>query len=150
MTRFAPGGLKGTPEAITVHSHASSQQGGLLTASAFGGKHPFTTTVKVLGATGAVTTANILSGPLAGPYLVTVYVEVTAKTTNGIITVTIGWTDAVGATTETTLTAFTFNATGRGKTIFPIEVASGDVTYAVGIGTFTGTYNCRVLVESLA
>ena len=96
--------------------------------------------VDLTGQVANITTTNLSSTPPAGVYAVEVYLQCTTNdVTAGTLTVTIGWTDDVGATTDAAaIAAFPLTATGRAKAVYaPLRVASGDITYAVAI---TGAY----------
>jgi len=85
-----------------------------------------------------ITTTNLTNGPPAGDYLVMVYVQcTTADASATLLTVTIGWTDTVGATTDATVTV-NMTTTGRASGIIRVKRVSGEITYAT---TLTGTYN---------
>ena len=103
------------------------------------------------GKTADITTTNLTSSPTAGVYEVKVYLMCTTNdVTAGALTVTIGWTDSVGATTSTPITAFSLAATGRTTGRQIVQVASGNITYAVavagGIGYGTSVYAIHVRV----
>ena len=70
--------------------------------------------------------------------------------TAGTLTVTIAWTDAVGATTSTPITAFSLAATGRTTGRQLVKIASGNVTYAVAVTGIYGTSQYAVTVRVLA
>ena len=61
--------------------------------------------------------------------------DTTSDVTAGILTLTISWTDDVGATTATATQALT--GTGRAQGTVALYLASGNITYAV---THTGIY----------
>lgn len=87
---------------------------------------------------GNIVTTNLSSTPPAGIYEVEVYIlTTTADVTAGTQAVVIGWTDNVGATTETIIAAHTLVTTGRTKARVLVRVNSADITYAV---TNTGGY----------
>ena len=76
--------------------------------------------------------------PPAGMYEVEVYIlTTTADVTAGTLAVAIGYTDNVGATSQTAIAAHALTATGRSTGRAIVRVASGDVTYSV---TVTGIY----------
>jgi hypothetical protein len=66
------------------------------------------------------------------------------------VTVTFGWTDDVGATTDATLTQ-TLIATGRARVTIPLYLASGNITYTVAhTGIFgAAKYALRIRCEYL-
>lgn len=71
---------------------------------------------------------TLVTAPGAGTYEVSGYVEVTTSGT-ATLTVAVGWTDAVGATTQTT-SALNLASTGRFSIApFPLHLASGSVVY---------------------
>jgi len=85
-----------------------------------------------------IATTALSSTPPAGVYEVEVYLmTTTADAAAGTLTVTIGWTDNVGATTSTPITLFSLAATGRTTGRQIVRIASGNLTYAV---TITGGY----------
>jgi hypothetical protein len=97
-----------------------------------------------------ITTTNLSSTPPAGMYLVDVVLLATASDAGaGTLTLTIGWTDTLGATTDATVT-LALTATGRAKLLLPIQVASGDITYAVTGGGTYGTARFAVYVRVLS
>lgn len=131
---------RGTTLIVPEHAHTGVRDGGKLSASLFTGQVPLNgTALSLTGQTAAITTTNLAVAPAPGDWLLFVYLEVTTHTTNGTITVTIGWTDTVGATTDATVTA-AFTATGRIRGILPLRIASGNLTYAVAIGTWAGAF----------
>ena len=136
----------GAAPIIPEHGHAKRNDGGTLDAAIFLGRMPIIpSSVRRTGETAAIATAALVSAAAPGLWGVLAYIEVTMLTLAGTITLTIGWTDAVGATTDATI-AGVMGAAGRIKgVVLPIEVLSGNVTYAVAIGTFTGTYNIRLV-----
>jgi hypothetical protein len=88
-------------------------------------------------------TTNIVTSPAVGNYEIEIVLLcTTADAGAGTLTVTIGWTDPVGATTDTSVT-LPLTTTGRARGIFPIRVSSGNITYSVtGGGTYgTAQYN---------
>ena len=98
-----------------------------------------------------VTTTNLSNTPPAGVYEVEVYLLcTTADVTAGTLTVTLGWTDGVGATTSTPITAFTLASTGRTSGRQLMQVASGNITYAVAITGGYGTSQYEIYVRTVA
>lgn len=84
-----------------------------------------------------IAATNILGTAVTGMYMIHAVLEdTTADATAGILTVTFGWTDDVGATTDATLTQ-ALTGTGRSRLAFPLYLASGNITYAT---THTGIY----------
>jgi len=100
--------------------------------------------------TAAISSFNLLTAPTPGFYRVSAYIETTAETVAGTYTIPIGYTDAVGATSQNVINAVAVTGTGRtiGTPVI-IEVSSGNVTAAVQIGLLTGTYNVRIVAERL-
>jgi hypothetical protein len=97
-----------------------------------------------------IVTTNLSSTPATGFYEVEVYLmTTTADVTAGTLTVTIGWTDNVGATTSTPITAFTLAAVGRTTGRQLIRVSSGDITYAVAVTGAYGTSQYAIYVRVL-
>lgn len=85
-----------------------------------------------------IATTSMLVAPAAGQYLVEAYLMcTTADAAAGTLTITVGWTDAVGATTSSPITLFSLATTGRTTGRQAMRVASGDITFAVSI---TGGY----------
>ena len=87
-----------------------------------------------LTTTASIGTTNFTNTGTAGYYLVDGYVAVTSGGALGAITVTLGWTDAIGATTLTPISSFA--ATGTGRTYFssiPIRTASGSISFATTV-----------------
>lgn len=81
--------------------------------------------------------ASSAVAPVAGKYTIEVYALcTTADVTAGAITVTLSWSDLVGATTSTPVAALTLAATGR-ATGRQFAVSTGAVNYTV---THTGIY----------
>ena len=107
--------------------------------------------VDLTAQTADITTTNLSNTPPAGVYEVEVYLLcTTADVTAGSLTVTLGWTDGVGATTSTPITAFTLAATGRTSGRQLMQVASGNITYAVAITGGYGTSQFAVYVRTVA
>ena len=100
-----------------------------------------------------IATTDLSNTPPAGVYEVEVYLMcTTADALAGSLTVTIGWTDNVGATTDaTTITAFPLTATGRTRAVYaPLRVASGNITYAVAVTGIYGTAAYAVYARVVA
>jgi hypothetical protein len=94
---------------------------------------------------------NLSNTPPAGIYEVEVLLIVTASDAGaGTATVTIGWTDVLGATTDATVTK-ALTSTGRSKATIPMQVNSGNITYTVtGGGTYgTARYALYIRVIQL-
>jgi hypothetical protein len=85
-----------------------------------------------------ITTTNIVQFAKSGIYEVTAILQcTTADAGAGLLTLTLAWTDRVGATTDVALTRIQ-TATGRNSRSYEIQV-TGDtaITYAVAV---TGVY----------
>lgn len=107
--------------------------------------------VDLTAQTANIATTNLSSTPPAGLYAVEVYIAcTTADVTAGTLAVTIGWTDVLGATTTTPVTGFALTATGRASGRQLVQVASGDITYAVAVTGAYGTSQYAVYVRVLA
>lgn len=90
----------------------------------------------------------------AGLYRVSAWVAVTAAGGAGAtVTVTIGWTDEVGATTTNLINAFSANpSTGRnGQMMLLYSTGAASITAAVTVGGTVGglQYNVRVACEKV-
>lgn len=97
-----------------------------------------------------ITTTNLSNTPPAGLYRVDVYLITTATDAGAsTLTVTIGWTDTLGATTDTSMTRV-LTATGRTVGSVLCQVASGNITYAVTGGGTYGTARFAVYVRVTA
>jgi hypothetical protein len=93
-----------------------------------------------------VSTTNIVTRAKSGIYEVRAVLQcTTADAGAGTITLTIGWTDRVGATTTTMALALT--ATGRNTASSVMQVAGDtNITYAVAI---TGAYGAALYALEL-
>lgn len=92
--------------------------------------------------------ADILTAPEAGLYLLAWYVEITTADATGTIALSLTAVGTGGSCTQPVLPAFTMlNKTARSG-LAVVWVASGDVTGAVTLATLTGTpgYDWRVAV----
>ena len=136
-TDQAPGSLRTKVPVTADHDHSDFRSGGKLSRRAFSSLNPFSTPTSVT-TNAAITTANLVVNPDARLWEVTIYLEVTAKSANGTVTVTIGWTDANGATSDAY--APVVNAVGHYSSRIIARPASANLTYATTLGTFTGTY----------
>lgn len=138
---------RGAQTTIAEHGHTGRNDGGLLNAGILLGQVPqvSASNIKTSGLTAAVTTTNLVVAPPPGLWEVLIYVEIVTKTANGTVTVTLAWTDNGGAQTDATTTLAVTAAGQRitGKVL--CEIASGNLTYAVAVGTFTGSYNIRLV-----
>jgi len=89
-----------------------------------------------------IATTDLSNTPPAGVYEAEIYLAcTTADAAAGTLTVTVGWTDNVGATTSTPVTLFPLTATGRTTGRQIVRMASGNITYAVAV---TGIYGSAV------
>lgn len=78
-----------------------------------------------------ITTTNFTNAGTAGLYRVAwVLEDTTADITAGAVTLTVAWTDGVGATTATATQVLTGTGRATGN-YFLIQLASGNITYAV-------------------
>jgi hypothetical protein len=96
-------------------------------------------------------TTNLTSSAPAGAYLLIAVLEcTTAAVGTGTVTLTLSWTDDVGATTDTSV-SIALTATGRSKVALPVYLASGDITYATANGGSysTAKYALRIRVVAL-
>lgn len=103
--------------------------------------------------TTAISTATLYTSAATGLYRVSGVIETTTAGSAGTVTVTLGWTDAIGATTTVPLNLFTMATTGRSQ-ITPqvIQVNSGEViSYATAVASVIGNpaYTVRLTVEKL-
>ena len=90
--------------------------------------------------TADITTTNFTNAGVAGEYIVYAYLQVTTAGASGTISVTIGWTDDVGATTSNVINLASTTSTGRvTATPLYIRTASGNVTWATDITVVSGT-----------
>ena len=95
-----------------------------------------------------IATTNLTNTTPAGEYRISyTLADTTADVTAGILTLTFGWTDDVGATTATATQALT--ALGRTSGTVTLYLASGNITYGVThTGIFgTSAYALRVRCE---
>lgn len=117
-------------------------------------------TINLTSQSADIGTTTITPSPLvAGVYEIEIFLMTTATDAGaGSITVTIGWTDAVGATSRAVTadpgaTAFPLplTATGRTSARVLLKRASGNITYATsGGGTYgTARYNLSIRVLGL-
>jgi hypothetical protein len=86
-----------------------------------------------------ITTTNLTNAPPTGLYRVdAILMTTTGAAAAGTLTLTIGWTDNVGATTSTPIAAHSLVTTGRTAGSQLLRVSSGEITYAVAV---TGIYS---------
>lgn len=85
-----------------------------------------------------IASTALSSTPPAGLYAVEAYlVTTTADAAAGTLALTVTWTDAVGARTGTLIAMHALAATGLSTGRQVLQLASGDIAYAV---TITGAY----------
>lgn len=99
-----------------------------------------------------ITATNISSASVAGRYRVNYYIEATATNAlAGAVIVTFAFTDAAGATTVASV-PLALTALGRTSGVFFVQLASGNITYAVThTGIFsTSAYALFIIGERLA
>src|SRR5438034_3756852 len=86
-----------------------------------------------------ISSTNLTKNALPGMYMVWASLEDTsADVTAGVVTLSVGYTDDAGATTNTATTQ-TLVATGRATLALPLYVASGDVTFSTSHTGIFGT-----------
>jgi hypothetical protein len=85
---------------------------------------------------------------LTGTYSVSVILEITAAATTGTITVSLSWTDDVGATTENVITNFDATSTGRVSGIEFLHLNSSDISFSATTASITGTLNYNIIICS--
>jgi hypothetical protein len=106
--------------------------------------------VALAGQTADITTTNFTNGGTTGIYRCNYNLQDTAADlTAGALTLTISWTDGAGATTKTDTQVLT--SLGRTSGVFYIQLASGNITYAVAhTGIYgTATYALYMSLERL-
>lgn len=97
-----------------------------------------------------ITSVNLSNTPPAGLYMVEAYLVCTALDAGaGTATLTLGWTDVLGATTDATVTK-ALTSTGRSKAIIPMQVSSGNITYTITGGGTYGTARYALYLRVLA
>ena len=107
--------------------------------------------IDLISQTANIGTTNLSNAPPAGLYLVEVYLAcTTAAVGAGTLTVTLGWTDVVGAITSTPITGFVLTATGRTTGRQLMQVTSGEITYAVAVTGIYSTAAYAVYVRVIA
>jgi hypothetical protein len=85
----------------------------------------------------------------AGFYEVEAYLICTATDAGaGTATLTVSWTDTLGATTDATVTK-ALTSTGRSKAIIPIQLASGNITYTITGGGTYGTARYALYIRTV-
>lgn len=103
--------------------------------------------------TADITTTNLATSMQAGQYHIDVYIEnTTTDVTAGIVTLTLAWTDDVGATTDATVTQdLTGLAARRAALSRNVYLASGNITYATAHSGIFGTsaYALRIRLTYL-
>ena len=102
-------------------------------------------TVMRAAQTADITTTNFSNAGVAGEYVVYAYLQVTTAGASGTISVTIGWTDDVGATTTNVINLASTTSTGRvTATPLYIRTASGNVTYSTDITVGSGAPQYKI------
>lgn len=93
----------------------------------------------------------LLTAPNAGNYRVTYYLF-TGSVADGTATaqVSFGWTDSVGAKTNTPLAALALASAANQSSSYLAQIASGNLTYTVTYSAGAGgNYNLLIVVERL-
>jgi len=105
--------------------------------------------VRLTGQTANIGATSLYTGnPSAGLYEVDCYVEVTTVGTTGTLVLTIGYTDAVGATSQAT-TGINITGTGRASGRFLVKVqGAANITYATSGITTAGTLAYNVSIDA--
>lgn len=100
---------------------------------------PAGSSVTRTGQTAAITTENLVTRAKSGIYRIYAVAQTTtADAAAGTLTVTIGWTDRVGATTDTGLTRV-LTGTGRDFRDILLQVAADtNITFATSAAGGTG------------
>lgn len=112
----------------------------LVTAALSGGTSTFGLAgVSLTGRVADISTVALASTPGAGMYRLIAYMECTTAGSAGTISLTIGWTDNVGATTTVAISGLSVSATGRASAVVPMYVASGSITYATAFAGKSGS-----------
>lgn len=104
------------------------------------------------GQTAAIGSTSIATAPGAGQYEVTVYALCTTASGSGTPTLacTIGYTDNVGATTQTAFTGLSLSATGRtAPAPLSLRVASGNITYTTTITGASGSPQYALYIKAV-
>lgn len=93
------------------------------------------TDVNLTGQTATIGSTSLVTSPAVGMYRVSIYAATSTAGNGGdTVTVTIGWTDAIGAKTYVTATLDLSTTAAQPLTIaLPILVASGNITYATTV-----------------
>lgn len=107
---------------------------------------PAGSTVTRTGQGAAITTENLVTRARSGIYRIYAILQTTTQDAGaGTVTLTIGWTDRVGATTDANLTRV-LTGTGRNSRSYEIEV-QGDtnITFATSSAAFgTAVYALEI------
>jgi len=111
---------------------------GANTSAAAAGK---ITKIDLTAQTTAIGSTNMTSSAPVGMYEVDVVAICTTLSGSGAPTldVTIGWTDALGATTEKTINALSLSATGRTHGATRLMVSSSEIAYSTTINAASGS-----------
>lgn len=111
--------------------------------------------VALASQTASIASTNLIAAPVAGLYRVVTVAQATTAATAGTgctLTVTIGYTDSAGATTNNTISGLSLAALGRSMGAMSLMVASGTITYSTTLtaGTCTGElYALNITAERL-
>ena len=95
----------------------------------------------------SIPTTSLLNAAPAGMYRVFGYVA-TQTPGAGNVTITVGFTDSIGAKTAAFLAPLSFNAGEYSSSDKIIEVAKGDITFSTTYAA-SGKYNIFVALERL-
>lgn len=108
--------------------------------------------IQLTGQTANISTTNLMTRARNGIYRVLAVLQcTTADVTAGTITLTIGWTDRVGATTTTLAQLLT--AVGRNEGDHTLQIAADtNITYALAVTGIYGTaaYAVEIKLERVA
>lgn len=138
------GGTSGTTVFTVEESGALSMSGGVATQGNFGVPIIVDTVVRA-AQTADITATNFSNAATAGEYVVYAYLQVTTAGASGTVSVTIGWTDDVGATTTNVINLASTTSTGRvTATPLYIRTASGNVTWATDITVVGGAPEYKI------
>lgn len=95
--------------------------------------------ITLTGQTATIATTNIITSARNGIYRYSAVLQcTTADALAGTITLTIGWTDRVGATTTTLTRLLTVTGRNPGDLVLQVE-GDTNITYAIGIAGIFGT-----------
>ena len=109
-------------------------------------------TVVRAGQTADITATNFSNSGVAGMYVIFCYLQITTAGASGTISVTIAFTDAVGATSTNVINLASTTSTGR-VTATPlfVETASGNIAWSSDITVVSGTpaYRLTLVCQKL-